>query len=218
MRVLGGFTIALLLGGSAFAQYHGTFSGVQPVVKGGFPSVVFPAGTPATNPGIQRINPNVVYPGGGGPHLVIPGANNGAQHRSTAGVFLYPVYVGAYGSSYDYQQQQEQPPQQGAPNVTIIMPPQQPPVVINQYDAPPPRPQMNVYQPEDTAPEQTRYLLAFKDHTIYSAVAYWIDGDTLHYFTAGNTHNQVSVSLIDRPMTERLNKDSGVEVKLPALK
>src|ERR1700676_3788843 len=46
--------------------------------------------------------------------------------------------------------------------------------------------------------EPARYLIAFKDHTIYSALAYWVDGDTLHYFTSGNTHNQVSISLVDR--------------------
>ena len=48
--------------------------------------------------------------------------------------------------------------------------------------------------------------MAFKDHTIYTAVAYWVDGDTLHYFTSGNTHNQVSLSLVDRELTERLNQ------------
>ena len=61
----------------------------------------------------------------------------------------------------------------------------------------------------------TGYLIAFKDHTIYSAVAYWVDGETLHYFTSGNNHNQVSLSLIDRELTERLNKEKGAEVKLP---
>ena len=64
--------------------------------------------------------------------------------------------------------------------------------------------------------EPVHYLIAFKDHTIYSAVAYWVQGDTLHYFTDGNTHNQVSLALVDRDLTAKLNKDSGVEVKLPA--
>ena len=63
--------------------------------------------------------------------------------------------------------------------------------------------------------EQPHYLIAMKDHTIYSAVAYWADGDTLHYFTSGNIHNQVSVSLIDRDLTERLNKEMGTDFRLP---
>ncbi len=45
-----------------------------------------------------------------------------------------------------------------------------------------------------------------------------MDGDTLHYFTNGNKHNQASLSLIDRPLTERLNKEAGVAVNLPAAK
>jgi hypothetical protein len=122
------------------------------------------------------------------------------------------------------------------------MPPPQPvtPVIINvgpgggQYTTTAERPQgvygppsvygPPVYQPqsqpaaEEPAPtdEPQHYLIAFKDHTIYSAVAYWVDGDTLHYFTAGNTHNQVSVSLLDRALTQRLNQESGVAFKIPA--
>ena len=42
-----------------------------------------------------------------------------------------------------------------------------------------------------------------------------MDGDTIHYFTAGNKHNQASVSLIDRELTGRLNRPSGLEVTLP---
>ena len=80
---------------------------------------------------------------------------------------------------------------------------------------------MSAYQPpaREAADEPTpseRYLLAFKDHTVYSAVAYWFDGDTLHYFTAGNVHNQASVSLIDRDLTTRLNKELGIEFHMPA--
>jgi endonuclease YncB( thermonuclease family) len=69
---------------------------------------------------------------------------------------------------------------------------------------------------EQTAPDH--YLIALKDHTIYSVVAYWVDGDTLHYFTAGNVHNQASLSLVDRDLTARLNKESGTEINLPPAK
>jgi hypothetical protein len=236
MRMLVGFIAALLLAGSMYAQSRANYSNPTPVVRGGVGSAVFPGGTPANSPGIQRFTPSVIYPGGGGPRLVIPNATNvRQQHRGTFGgttggyIYSYPVYVGgSYGSVYDSSAYAAEPqPQAQQPNVTIVMPPQQPPVVINQFDSVP-HPQMSVYQPEtapapaahadDSAPEPARYLLAFKDHTIYSAVAYWVDGDTLHYFTSGNTHNQVSVSLIDRPLTERLNKDAGVDVKLPPVK
>jgi endonuclease YncB( thermonuclease family) len=78
---------------------------------------------------------------------------------------------------------------------------------------------VNQYQPstdrEDDQSSADHYLIALKDHTIYSVVAYWVDGDTLHYFTAGNVHNQASLSLVDRDLTARLNKESGMEVNLP---
>ena len=63
--------------------------------------------------------------------------------------------------------------------------------------------------------EPAHYYIALKDHQVYLAVAYWVEGSTLHYFLAGNTHNQVSLSLVDRDLTQRLNRESGTEVKLP---
>ena len=72
-------------------------------------------------------------------------------------------------------------------------------------------------QRDNAVPEASSYyLIAFKDNSIYSAVAYWVDGDTLHYFTSGNTHNQVSMSLVDRALTERLNRERKVDIRLPA--
>ena len=135
-----------------------------------------------------------------------------------------------YDNSYEPQGQEMLPPQQ--PNVTVVYPPQQQqratPVMIQagpdgEYNTMV-RPPATIYEtprPRDTASDaepaadSNRYLLAFKDHTIYSAVAYWTDGDTLHYFTTGNTHNQVSLSLIDRELTERLNRELGIDFKLP---
>jgi hypothetical protein len=175
---------------------------------------------------------------------VSPPRNNGfgrvLRNRSGSTVIAYPLYVGGYGgygypyydSSY-YTDPTTLIPQQQQPNVTVIMPPQQPPVVINlgsggsQQQEP-----MSFYPPQPDAQQQPApaqatqpatseppvYLIAFKDHTIYSAIAYWVDGDTLHYFTSGNTHNQVSISLIDRPLTERLNREMGVDCKLPPAK
>ena len=49
-------------------------------------------------------------------------------------------------------------------------------------------------------------------------MAYWADGDTLHYFTTGNIHNQASMSLIDRELTERLNREMGIDFTLPPAK
>jgi hypothetical protein len=140
--------------------------------------------------------------------------------------YAYPVFMGGgYYGDLMYQQPQQ-------PNVTVVYPPPTPPVVINQsfggqVPAPPPeqgeagQTSFQVYRApsRETAaenPTSEYYLIAFNDHSIYSAVAFYVDGDTLHYFTQGNVHNQVSLSLVDRELTERLNKDRNVSLKLPA--
>ncbi len=163
----------------------------------------------------------------------------GRRRNNNTVVYAYPVFVGGgyyggYSGDYsdpsgygaippDAQAQFQGQPQQQQPNIVVIYPQGQAP-----QGAPVPQSQ-GLYQPPATQPsgeplsitaddQATHYLIAFKDHTVYSAVAYWVDGDTLHYFTTGNTHNQVSLSLVDRALTEKLNKDSGLEVKLPPSK
>lgn len=232
MKTLVGLGVALILSSALLAQHNGNFVG-QPVLKGGFGSVVFPGGTAATTPGIQRNFGSFVSPLGG-PRLVIPrqGSHNGRVGVGAPLVYSYPMFGGGYGYGYgsgygygptDAAPSDQQPPQG---NTTVIYPPQPAPIIINQYGVGDPnsstaRPRMYEMPsapPEDAsapAPEATRYLLAFKDHTIYSAVAYWVDGETLHYFTSGNTHNQASLSLIDHDLTVRLNRESGVDIKLP---
>jgi hypothetical protein len=155
----------------------------------------------------------------------------GAGRRVPIVPYGYPVYVGGYYYTPDYASGYADGtygPAPGAqqPNVTVVYPPQPAPVIVNQFGPgamPPPGagPEpVNPYQPStaqaDAAPDH--YLIALKDRTIYSALAYWVDGDTLHYFTAGNVHNQASLSLVDRDLTARLNKESGLEVNLPPAK
>ena len=221
MRILAGVSMSLLFAGALFGQYRfGT-----PILTGGFGNAVYPGGTAATNPNITRFTPNAVFPASGGPHLVIPGSSHRAPVTTGSGAvvvpYAYPVYIGGgYGDGSNAA-----PPAPQQPNVTVVYPPQPAPVIINQFGPgampPPPsgREQVPSYQPETTqADDQAsadHYLIALTDHTIYSVVAYWVDGDTLHYFTAGNVHNQASLSLVDRTLTERLNKESGMEVKLP---
>jgi signal peptidase I len=146
--------------------------------------------------------------------------------------YAFPVYVGGYGySGYadpgyaGYYAPEQQP------DVNAVNPPQ---VVINQNFIPEhATPVMHEYSQDfsgvqvyqapgresaGSAEEDTTnsyYLLAFKDHSIYSAFAYWVEGDTLHYVTPQRVHNQASLSLVDRELTERLNRDRSMQVKLP---
>ena len=206
------------------------------VFPGGIPSQPVRGGAPVVNvrPGVGLANQ---FPVGGGvqhQNLRRP-IGNGRGNRSVSPyVYAYPVFIGG-GYDNSYAPEEQAPPEaapQQQPNVTVIYPPQQRarPVMIQpgpdgeyntmvrppatMYDSP--RPPANAAEPEPA--DSNRYLLAFKDHTIYSAVAYWVDGDTLHYFTTGNTHNQVSMSLIDRELTERLNRELGIDFKLSAPK
>jgi hypothetical protein len=234
MRTLVGFGISLLLASGLFAQFRRGLS------QSPFGNVVFPGGIASSG--------NVVFPGGGGPQFVVPGSitdptfgmrlagtvagsgfrgrpsGYGTRRTGTVVMYGYPVYVGGY---VDNAYPAEAAPQQQQPNITVIYPPQPAPVIINRYGSDdaqnssatttPAAERQPVEEPPSTN-EPSHYLIAFKDHTVYSAVAYWVDGDTLHYFTSGNTHNQVSLSLIDRDLTQRLNKESGLEVELPPAK
>jgi hypothetical protein len=239
MRTVTGFCFALLAITGLQAQNRSGFV-TPPNVTRTFGSVVNP-GSSSALPGVQRTVGSVVHPGGGTPPIGIPGlriqgvpgANIGRGFQRNPGGFAYPVavpvYVGGYGGygygyGYDPMAQPQAPMyQQQQPNVVVVYPPApaysgypaytyQQPAQSNIADVPPAETQT---QDQGAA---THYLLAFKDHSIYSAVAYWVEGDTLHYFTSGNTHNQVSVALIDRDLTKRLNEASGLEVKLPPAK
>ena len=205
-------------------------SSALPGVQRTVGSVVYPGGGTAQIgvPGIRLYNPafNNGKPGsyyGGGQHR-----NNGGVVTTYAYPVAVPVYVGGYDASYGSYYDQSAPaaaplqtvPQQ--PNVIVIYP-QGPPAPAQPAMVVPPQAPQGPDMSGQAAPAQdnevaTHYLIAFKDHSIYSAVAYWVEGDTLHYFTTGNTHNQVSLSLVDRDLTMRLNKESGVDIKLPAPK
>jgi hypothetical protein len=219
--------------------FPGGTSSTSPAITRNFGSVVFPGGM-QTQPVYGGAPVIGARPGIGAGFLTPAGRGqnsnfrrtptNGRGARSTMPyVYAFPVYVGGYDNSYAPQE-----PAQQQPNVTVIYPPQQTatPLMIQagpngEYTTMGQRQPVSVYEPprrresvsdSEPAAESTRYLLAFKDHTIYSAVAYWADGDTLHYFTAGNTHNQASLSLIDRELTERLNRELGIDFKLPPAK
>ena len=229
MKTLSGFCVVLLATGAAFAQNRSGFVNTRGIVRAPS-SVVFPGGTSAM-PGVQRTTGSVIYPGGGSLQIGIPGTpyarpNMGrpinTRRRNTGGaIYAYPIYVGGYP-----EMPYAEPAPQQQPNVTVIYPPQAAPVVINhfgdgdrQYGGPATRifESPNTQAAVQEAPaEAEHYLIAFKDRSVYSAVAYWLDGETLHYFTAGNTHNQASVSLVDRELTAKLNEGTGREVKLPA--
>lgn len=98
------------------------------------------------------------------------------------------------------------------------------PVIINQYfgAAPPPpeangppQPTADAQTPASAANPQNYYLIAYKNHAVYSALAYWVEDKTLHYVTTQNTHNQASLDLIDLNLTKTLNQSNDVPFSIP---
>jgi hypothetical protein len=59
------------------------------------------------------------------------------------------------------------------------------------------------------------FLIAMKDHTIFPAVAYWVEGDTLNYITAQGVRNRVSLDLVDKDFSKQLNKERNLDFALP---
>jgi len=126
--------------------------------------------------------------------------------------YAYPV---AYGSDAPAADQSYTDSYEGAPAAASAGDSSGP-----QYTTaaePPPHSLILNFEDSDAAAtaEPEHYYVALKDHHVYLAVAYWVDGDTLHYVLPGNTHNQVSLSLVDRDLMQRLNRESGTEVRLP---
>jgi hypothetical protein len=82
------------------------------------------------------------------------------------------------------------------------------------YQAPPSHPYADA-QRAANGDQPTIYLIAFRDHTIVQALGYWMEGNTLHYVSAEQTLNQVSIDLVDRDLSQRLNSERGLDFHLP---
>ncbi|HEY6343028.1 MAG TPA: hypothetical protein VIY49_16160 [Bryobacteraceae bacterium] len=164
-------------------------------------------------------------------------------YHGIAAIVPYPVFYGGYYYDYDAPPA----PAQGAENdygYTAQQP--SPVVVMNQnfvpeggpvgpgaypYGGPvgpgayPPGAYPNVPPPDQSqAPaspdtsQQVLFFIAMKDHTIFPAVAYWVDGDTLNYITNQGVRNRVSLDLVDVDFSKQLNQQRGVDFALPGMK
>ncbi|HLG94892.1 MAG TPA: hypothetical protein VKX49_01140 [Bryobacteraceae bacterium] len=86
---------------------------------------------------------------------------------------------------------------------------------LKMYQAPTPGQMTSQAQYPASSGQATLYLIAFKDHTIVQALGYWMEGSTLHYVTLDHDVNQVSLDLIDRDLSQRLNSERNIEFRLP---
>jgi hypothetical protein len=100
--------------------------------------------------------------------------------------------------------------------------PAEPTVVVNQYfpantpgNTPAPAAPMATPRPvervtETNPDERAIYLIAMQDHTIFAARSYWVEQATLHYVTLQGDHNSASLDLVDRALSQRLNRGQSV--------
>jgi len=140
-----------------------------------------------------------------------------------SGYSYYPDYYGS--SSYDY-----------APTYYETSPAA--PAVVNQYYSTPQANRQQTYSQaypqtysqnysQTYAPARERQdppagrdaqgqigtMIAFPDGSVQIAVAYWTEGSTLHYVTRDKVQKQVSLSAIDRSLTDQLNRDRRTEFR-----
>jgi hypothetical protein len=133
----------------------------------------------------------------------------------------FATYVPNYYAPYSYAPYWETPVEP-----PVDLPPQ--PVIINQYyTTPPPPPGDIATSPSRAAggsaagsgdllaPAEDYYLIAYRNRSIYAALTWWVEGNTLHYVTTQNTHNQAALDLIDLDKTIRLNQDRDIPFSIP---
>jgi hypothetical protein len=138
------------------------------------------------------------------------------------GYDTYPSY--GYPSSYSY------PAYQPSSNVTVVYP-QSAQTAPNYVErANPNMRQYDEYGQEIRQPAgnygsagtstggsgSPLYLIAFRDHSIRAAAAYWVDGNTLHYVTSQHEERQAPLDTIDRDFSLQLNRERHVQFSLPS--
>jgi hypothetical protein len=234
LPVIGAVVFAMPATAGGFAAAGGSFGGranalggnpasrgasIRPL--GGFA----PGNQPGNYPGFGHPgHPNGGYPGR--PDLGYPG-RPGRYGRGPNYAYGYSFYVPNYYDGFDdggaYAPSYGAAPL--APQDAYAPPPApQQPVVINQYFGAQPLPQSN--DPREVTDAQAAegdvigtppnyYLIAYKNHAVYAALAYWVEDKTLHYVTTQNTHNQASLDLIDVTLTKSLNQSREVPFTLP---
>jgi hypothetical protein len=155
------------------------------------------------------------------PTALNPGANHPFGPRGPIGTAVVPYLVPypVYSDGEYYPESSEvrggleadaPSPPQGQP-IIIVMPPQQalPPESIPQKA----RETQQAAANDDSASRSNdpfQFFIALKDHSVYSAFACWVQGDMLHYVTSDGSHNLVSLALVDRKITARLNAGARV--------
>jgi len=62
--------------------------------------------------------------------------------------------------------------------------------------------------------QPTIYLIALKDTTVRQAIGYWVEGNTLKYVTPQASINHLSLDMVDRELSVRLNGERNLDFDL----
>ena len=235
-----------VLGTAAFAQTHSPTGSYGNILHPGVPSpgaLRPPAPVPAG--GGWRLGGGA-GPGGGriGGGVGNGRAVGGRRNFGGGAVYIpYPIYGGdGMGYAFDGFYANDNNPGPGYAETA----PAPPTVIINQnFQTDSVRPQFRDYsnvplpQPGgETAPsaaapvasaplrttapgvladdQPTIFLIAMQDHSIRPVIAYWVQGDTLHYVSREGVLDQVSLAQVDRDFSRQLNAERDVPFALPS--
>jgi hypothetical protein len=152
--------------------------------------------------------------------------SSGHPHQFNPGVvvpYFIPYPVPTSADAFSEAEAPAAATNQNIPEPAPLVVPQgnwvPPPMGPNQrVEDPRPDPGLQATCPRPDAPDPTQilFLIALKNHWVYAAIAFWLQGPILHYITPQGVHNQVSLSLIDIPTSTKLNAGRPGEFALPA--
>src|ERR1017187_4756554 len=152
------------------------------------------------------------------------------------GGYYSPYFYSRYGLGYGYSPwysdygynsypDYSYPVYQSSPNVTVVYaPPASAPAPSTVYvERPNPATrEYDQYGQQTNRPTSSTdsaapvYLIAFRDHSIRAAAAYWAEGGTLHYVTLEHEQKQAPLNTVDRDLSGQLNRERRIAFSLPA--
>jgi hypothetical protein len=154
--------------------------------------------------------------------------------RGYYGSYYSPYMYSGFGLNYGYWPSYSDygyspypaynyPVYEPSPNMTVVYAPPAPApaTVYVERDSPTTRERDQYGQETDRSTSATNsappiYLIAFRDHTIRAAAAYWAEGGTLHYVTLEHEQKQTALSTVDRDLSAQLNRERRIAFALPA--
>ncbi len=69
-------------------------------------------------------------------------------------------------------------------------------------------------RPAEAPASKPEVLLVTKDHSLYSATRYWVEGNTLYYITGYEVRKSLPLDQLDLEFTRQLNKERNVPFDL----